>query len=332
MAAFSIYIMILLAIAAVIILISIVRYNKHLDKVTRGEVHDTHSSIPEPRTAAGISYKVVLMIVLIMTFIGVSTVSGIVATMQNRINNLDSDMDILQNQLYNLQLSINDQASHIEYFTFNVGDLNSSDNTATVETEVLLREYAGETTVQLVVDDIVYELADKGNGLFSADIVRGLFDNGYDTKLVIKEPGRNYTEMVDFPGCLVYDFLPMPSYECSFTLDERLGKTYVTGYYNPLVYNNEDVESVTVTYLSDGEEFETFDITKETLNRETIDVDRTIANGADFTIRMEIVTKSGFKIVEQTLMVYSHPEDYDDYEFLRVYDINGNLLWEDDYR
>ena len=332
MAVFSIYILILLAIAAIIILISIVRYNKHLDKVTRGEVHDTHSTIPEPRTAAGVSYKVVLMIILIMTFIGVSTVSGIVASMQGRINNLETSLNIIQNQLYTLQLSVDDHASRIESFNFNIGELNSSDNTATVETEVLLREYADETTVQLVVDDDVYELADKGNGLFSAEIVRGLFDDGYDTKLVIKEPGRNYTETVDFPGCLVYDFLPMPSYECSFALTERLGKTTVTGNYSPLVYNNEDVESVTVTYLSGGEELETFDITQETLNRETIDVDRTIPNGADFTFRLEIVTKSGFKIEEQTLMVYSEPEDYDDYEYLRVYDINGNLLWEDDYR
>ncbi len=332
MAVFSIYILILLAIAAIIILISIVRYNKHLDKVTRGEVHDTHSTIPEPRTAAGVSYKVVLMIILIMTFIGVSTVSGIVASMQGRMNNLETSLNIMQNQLYTLQLSVDDHASRIEYFNCNIGNLNSSDNTATVETEVLLREYADETTVQLIVDDDVYELTAKGNGFFSADIVRGLFDEGYDTKLVIKEPGRNYTETVDFPGCLVYDFLPMPSYECSFSLNERLGKTTVTGYYNPLVYNNEDVESVTVTYLSGGEELETFDITQETLNRETIDVDRTIPNGADFTFRLEIVTKSGFKIEEQTLMVYSEPEDYDDYEYLRVYDINGNLLWEDDYR
>ena len=332
MAVFSIYILILLAIAAIIILISIVRYNKHLDKVTRGEVHDTHSTIPEPRTAAGVSYKVVLMIILIMTFIGVSTVSGIVASMQGRINNLETSLNIIQNQLYTLQLSVDDHASRIESFNFNIGELNSSDNTATVETEVLLREYADETTVQLVVDDDVYELTAKGNGLFSADIVRGLFDEGYDTKLVIKEPGRNYTETVDFPGCLVYDFLPMPSYECSFELNERLGKTIVKGYYNPLVYNNEDVESVTVTYLSGGEELESFDITQETLNRETIDVDRTIPNGADFTFRLEIVTKSGFKIEEQTLMVYSEPEDYDDYEYLRVYDINGNLLWEDDYK
>ena len=44
------------------------------------------------------------------------------------------------------------------------------------------------------------------------------------------------------------------------------------------------------------------------------------------------MTKSCFRIAEQTLMVYSNPDYYDDYEYLRVYDINGNLLWEDDYK
>ena len=332
MAAFSIYIMILLAIAAVIILISIVRYNKHLDKVTRGEVHDTHSSIPEPRTAAGISYKVVLMIVLIMTFIGVSTVSGIVATLQGRMNNLESDMSILQNQLYQMQLSIDKYSSRIEYFTYNLGDLNTDDNTVIVGTEALLKEYSDETVVQLVVGDAVYDLSDKGNGIFYADIERSIFDDADESKLIIKEPGKNYTEIVDFPVCLVYDYLPMPSYECTFSADERLGKIKVDGYYTPVVYGTEDIESVTVTYLSDGEEIETMDITQETLTRQRINVEMTIPAGQDFTIRMEIVTGAGFRIEEQTLMIYSRTDYPDDYEYSRVYDMNGNLLWEDDYK
>ena len=44
------------------------------------------------------------------------------------------------------------------------------------------------------------------------------------------------------------------------------------------------------------------------------------------------MTKSGFRIAEQTLMVYSNPDYSDDYEYSRVYDNNGNLLWEDDFK
>lgn len=332
MTSFIFILLILLALAAVIILVSILIYNRHLDKVTKGEAHDTHSAIPEPRTAAGVSYKAVLMIILIMTFIGVSTVSGIVGTLQGEMNNLESDMSILQNQLYQIQETIDKNSSRIEYFTYNMGDLNLNDNTVVVGAEVLLKEYADETTVQLIVEDDVYELSDKGNGLFCADITRSLFDDGYESKLIIKEPGRNYTEIVDFPACLVYEYLPMPSYECSFSLNEKIGRTHVDGEYKPVIYNVEDVESVTVTYITDGKEIETLDVTQETLNGMTIQVDMDIPAGGDFTFRIEVMTKSGFRIAEQTLMVYSNPDYSDDYEYSRVYDNNGNLLWEDDFK
>ncbi|MBP8969127.1 MAG: hypothetical protein KBG42_07590 [Lachnospiraceae bacterium] len=328
----ALFLIAILIFAAIGILISIIRYNRHLDKVTKGEVHDTHSAIPEPRIAAGISYKTVLMLILILILFMVSTVSGIVATLQERMNNLESDMGILQNQLYQMQLSIEKNSSRIESFTYNLSDLRTDDYTVIVGTEALLKEYSDETVVQLVVGDAVYDLSDKGNGIFYADIERSIFDDANESKLIIKEPGKNYTEMVDFPACLVYEYLPMPSYECCFNSNEILGKTKVEGDYTPVVYGTEDIESVTVTYLSDGKELETVDITQETLTRTPISIERTVPSGQDFTFRIEVITKSGFRIAEQSLMLYSRTDYPDDYEYLRVYDMNGNLLWEDDFK
>ena len=54
--AISIFVMI--AIASVIVVISLIAYNRRLDRIARGEVHGTHNAIPEPGTTAGITYKV----------------------------------------------------------------------------------------------------------------------------------------------------------------------------------------------------------------------------------------------------------------------------------
>jgi len=86
------YIIIMTLIAAVIIVVSIVAYNKRLDKVTRGEVHDTHSAIPEPRSTAGVIYKTVLIILAILIYIGLSTASGIISGLENRVSSLDSSV------------------------------------------------------------------------------------------------------------------------------------------------------------------------------------------------------------------------------------------------
>lgn len=332
MASLLIYILILLVIAAVIILVSIYRYNRHLDKVTKGEVHDTHSSIPEPRTTAGVSYKVVLMVIVIMTFIGVSTVNGIVSSMQARMNNLESDMRNLYSQMYQMQEDLKKQSSHIENFTYTMGDVNLDTCKVPIDSELMLKEYTDDTIVSFVVGGKTYDMNYEGNGIYTLSIERDLFDDDYDAQVVIKEPGRNFTEYVDYPSSLYYDYLPMPNFNCSFSSGNRLGKMEVEGNYTLLMGNTDDIESMQVTYVSNGEDLKTIDITTEAINGETIYVDKGLEVNHDLTMRFEIVTKSGFKIVEQQMMVFEEVNYPYDYEYTRIYDSTGNLIWEDFYR
>ena len=69
MSIIGIWIVILLAVAALTVLFSIVIYNRRLDRVTRGEERDTHSAIPEPRTTAGVIYRIVLMVLAVITLL-----------------------------------------------------------------------------------------------------------------------------------------------------------------------------------------------------------------------------------------------------------------------
>ena len=51
----------------------------------------------------------------------------------------------------------------------------------------------------------------------------------------------------------------------------------------------------------------------------------------DLTFRLELVTKTGFRIVQQTVMIYEVPADVESRDYLRILDSEGNTLWEDDY-
>lgn len=192
MASLLIYVILLIIVAAVIIFISIYRYNRHLDKVTKGEVHDTHSSIPEPRTTAGVSYKIVLMVIVIMTFIGVSTVSGIVSSMQARMNNLDSDMRNLYNQMYQMQEDLKKQSSHIADFTYTIGDVNLDTYRVKIDNELTLKEYTDDTTVKFAVGGRTYDMDYAGNGIYTLSIERNIFEEDFEAQIIIKEPGKNY--------------------------------------------------------------------------------------------------------------------------------------------
>ena len=73
--------------ALVIIGVIIFAYNKRLDKVVKGEVHDIHSNIPEPKTAISTTYQAVLMILVVILVLNLFS-------MGNKINSLENELNI----------------------------------------------------------------------------------------------------------------------------------------------------------------------------------------------------------------------------------------------
>ena len=92
--------------------------------------------------------------------------------------------------------------------------------------------------------------------------------------------------------------------------------------------HTEDIEKATVTYMTSKKDIKTLDITKETLNHERITLEKGLPLEKDLTFRTEIYTKSGFKIVEYSAMIFE--AGYDDYDRTEIYDKDGRLLWKDD--
>ena len=144
--------LILLAIALVIILVSIVLYNRRLDKIAKGELRDTHSSVPEPGTTVNVIYKTILMSVLVIALISISTMSSLIMTMQTKINNLQNGQNRIYADVSELSQTVIDQGKLVASSNLNLDNANYEDYTVKSHYEVSLKEFTDDTTVILLLN------------------------------------------------------------------------------------------------------------------------------------------------------------------------------------
>lgn len=327
------YIIIMGALAAVIIFASVFAYYKRLDKVASGEARDTHSSIPEPGTTVSAVYRTVLMVLAVITLLTVSTVNGKIISMQNDIRNLHSALNQMSSEMNEIRQQLEDGEKIVSRVEWDVRDPDYAAGTAKVSFSTVLKEYSGDTAVTLNLGGQTVELAPTATaGEYRGQFTAGFFEEYTSPSICIREGGRTRVEECDFPEYIFWEFLPMPGLECRFSSGMKLGKLTYEGEYTILTDHPEDIETVTVTYLTNGRELKTFDATRETLEREAITLEKGMDLDRDLCIRIEIVTGSGFRIVDQSAVIFEASPDYEDTDFLRIMDRDGNVLWEDDYK
>lgn len=322
------YIIIMTLIAAVIIVVSIVAYNKRLDKVTRGEVHDTHSAIPEPRSTAGVIYKTVLIILAILIYIGLSTVSGIISGLENRVSSLDSSVQGLTWEIENLRAELNQANSQVSSFNYEVSD--PVDNKVNVDFEIYLKDMSDGATASLSIAGREIELKKDTYGAYRCSAEIGIFENCYPAWIYVTRNGETTGETLDFPDFFFWDYIPFPMMSCQFNANEGLFGKKCEGSYALTLDHTDKIESVSVTYISEGRELKTLDITEQAVNGTYIELDKGLDIGDDLTFRIEMVTNDGYRVVEQSLMIFEAKEYPEDYEYERIYDLDGNLLWENE--
>lgn len=320
-------IILMLIIAVIIISVSIIVYNKHLDKVTKGEVHDTHSSIPEPRSTASVIYKIVLMIIVILSYLGISTANGIIGSLQSRIGELDAEVNGLQFEVQNLRSQLEDEARLVRNFEYILSE--PENGLVDVEFNLWLKEFTADTSVTLSIAEKNVELVNDGNGKYSGKVTLGLFEDCSVPAVYIKNGELIENETVDFPEELFWDYMPTPMFTCSFDGKDILGRgTKYTGEYSIDVTFPEKIETVTITYISNGEELKTMDITEGVLNGETFTIEQDLGFEDDLAFRTEIVTKDGYRFEEHRLMIFPEKEYPVGTDYERIYDSNGNIVYE----
>ena len=328
MSSLIIYIIIVLVLAAVIVALSVYAYNRRLDRITRGEERDTHSAVPEPRTTVSVLYRTILMAVVIVSLLTVSALNGRISTLQSSLNELRSNQNSMNWDLESIRQQLEERDERVELFAWEMIDADMDARKAEVRFFVRLREYGEDTAVTLDLNGTSLPLTGDPGRELTGTATLDLFGCYDQSSLRITEGGRTYVKTEDMPGWLFWELLPMPSLECRFNGSSRPGKTAYDGEYRVVTDHTEDIQSVTVTYLSGGRELKTLDITAQTLAEEMTSLEKGLDIGSDLTFRLEIVTKSGFRIQKQIVMIYDAAYDPELVEYERITDASGNLLWE----
>ena len=328
-ASIYVYLAIAFAIGAAIIVVSIIAYNKRLDRITRGEERDTHSPIPEPKDTAGIIYKAALIGIVIISFLTVSALKGKIDSLQSSVNNLNAKLSSMSTELYSLRNDLRQQDQLVLSTDVNIRDLDLVSQKAEVQYTVTLKEYTEDTTVTLNASGIMVELDKLSPSTFGKTMQVDIFQDYEPSFVHITRGGTTVTEEVDFPAMLFYDCLPVPNISCRIESGIRLGKWTYNGEFLVLVDYKNNISSVTLSYLTSGKVLKTMDITRETLSDTTVNLEQGLALEHDLTARIEIVTKDGYTITSETILFYESPAgDLLEETPLTILDPNGRTVWQ----
>lgn len=317
-----------LAAALVILVLSIIAYNIRLDKAARGERRDAHSSIPEPRTTASVIYKAALLFLVIIMFFNTSSMSGSLTAMQSDLVNLHSTVKELEIQLWQLREREEEREKRVADFNWEILDVDLDKKTARVRISAKLNEYTEDTDVSVSLGgQNAIPLARGGNGMFSTVITAGIFDTYSSSEIFITENGKTVSEDVYYYGYLFNDILPTPQFvSSSWSHSQGLKGDILNGEYSIFVDNPELLESVSATHIVDGVTVKSMDITEQVKNTEIITIGKNIKVERSVSVEIEVLAKSGFRIVRCKPMFITEYGEIDHY--LRVFDQNGNMVYE----
>ena len=309
---------------AIISLLSLHIYNKRLDKITKGEIRDVHSKIPEPVTTAGASYKIVLMVICIITFISITALYGQISFLNEKNANMQSAQNDMEDELTQIRQLLEENNRLVSNTNWELTDADLDNNTVNVNFKAELKKFSDDTTVTLDLNGTSIPLSTITPGTYGKKFEAKLFEDYTQTKLLIKQNGITTTETtLIFPESLFWDYLPIPSLQCCF--DSSINS--YSGWYMLTNDHPDDIEKVNVTYVSNGNELKTIDVTKEAKDQSQITVDKDLGIKKNLTLCIEILTKTGYKIQKQSAVIFEDNPNYVDDDYMKIYDPNGNLVW-----
>ncbi len=330
MAVSSVIIILMLVLAAVFVVVFILAYNRRLDRVVSGRERDAHSSLPEPRETAGAVSRIVLLVLAVVIFFSVSSLNGTVSSLRSQVSSLRSSQNDLRREIRELQQLLEERDRLAASSHWEIVNCDMQARTATVGCAFTLKKYSENTAAELKLGDRTVPLTGDG-GVFRGEFTMGLFEKLEEPQLLVSDNGTTVTESTDLPEYVFRELLPMPSLECSFWSDMVLGKLKYKGSFRIVTDHPEDCRTVTLTYLTGGRELKSLDVTAEVLSGSRIELEKGLKPEKDMAFRIDVGTKEGLRIVEQTVVMYDVSADLEGLEYLRILDENGNLVWEDEH-
>ena len=325
------YLFIIFVIAGIVILVSFLAYNRRLDRIARGEERDTHSRLLEPTATVGATYRVVLIVICVISLVVISAMYGMLRTMQEKLSVMQNAQQKLNSEIWYLQDLVENENRMVLDTYLEVPSVDYEKLTAQVRYRITLREYSDSCEVSLQIDDREIPMKMGNPGEFVCDFESNLFESNETAKIILRENGKNRVEEVESTGNLFEKFLPMPSCPFFLSSDMQFGKLKAEGYYSVEVEKPEEVESATVTYMTGGSDIKTLDITKQVQTQSEITLEKDLPLEKDLTFRIEILMQNGLRTVKQFMACYEAGSGADGMEFERILDGKGNVLWESKY-
>lgn len=333
MSSIAFIVLIMIVLGTLISFLSLYIYNKRLDKITKGEIHDVHSKIPEPAATAGITYKVVLMGIIITTVISITSLTGQLDVVTNKLENLQRAQNDLSNELTQLRYEIEESNKLVSYADWISTNLDLNKRTIDIIFDVSLKQFSDSTDVTLDANGNSIPLTKTSSGSYQGKFTASLFEDFTYAKLLIKQNGITTIEPLDcFPDYLFWSYLPIPQYECSLTSDIKNNRLYCNGWFKITTEHTDSIEKASITYVSGGKDVKTFDATKEIKEASQITIEDGLDLQKDLAVRVELVTKEGYMIQDQMILCFEARPDLEENDFTKVFDTEGNLIWEDPYK
>ena len=319
----ALILLLVFALAGIVLFVLVQAYNRHLDRVVRGEERGTHSSLPDPASAADGIYKAVLAGICAALAIMTGALGGQISSLNSEVSGLRSEIRSLRQDL---EEKAEEGTSLIQDVSFEVRDPNFKKMTARASYKVLLKQYSEDTSLTLRLDDREIPLESQGHGAYGADFKLGLFDRFEEEVLAITEDGITRTEDPCCSFTPFWDLLPVPSLECSLSFSpfSKYGGSFRISTEFP-----EDIKEASLTYMTEGRDLKNVDVTEKVRSQDYIDLEKGLKIGNDLTARICLVTESGLVITDQSVLIHRDGTDLDTLESLRIEDQEGNVLWED---
>ena len=330
MSRIAVYIILLIVVAIIITVISIIAYNKRLDRITKGEVRDAHSNVPEPQTTAGFTYKAVLIALSIIALLTISRVNGMIDGLNHTINNLQSQLHLMSMDMLELKESVEQSGNLVSNLSYEIASEDMEKKTGALNFSLNLKQYSENTKVTISLGNHEAQLKKTTPGTFSGKITVDLFGFYDQLKVCIAEDNITKVESSDFQQYLFWNVLPMPRLECNLESKESRGKIKCNGWYSLAFDNPEKIEFATIAYVVDGKELEAFDATTEVRNGTKINLDKDMTVTSSLSVKVDILTKDGYRISTQHVLAYTASPEYVDDDYERIFDSDRNLVWDNE--
>ena len=338
-------ILISLGLTALIVIINYIIYKKLLNKSGGDDAGKMSENRSEYRILSNKMYNIIILVLVISNLFIISNTISIVSETKSEMKELRRIQREMYDEIDKLWYLLDEYKEDFKEELSNIADISIEEKNVdydnylvTYDINVTLKDYYDETSVIFKYGDNSEILETNYPGSYTGTIKCSFFeDNDNGAVLIMKTPTYDKVENVNFTASyLVYDYLPIPTIvshvDSGITADPKLkeDRFEAEGSFDVLVTNQEIVDSVSLTYVSNNKELKTIDITRDVKDETAIELDKDLTLENDISVFIEITTKNGTKITNfEPLAQIGAMETEGKYRpySLHVYSKDGKLLY-----